>query len=113
MSSSYLFAYGTLKDPDTQRKLFGDTFDMIPARLEGWALYQSSEDDYLFIKPDLDSFVEGELFKLDNPTLAIADEWEEVPYYQREIARVITNDDRMLETWVYTRRDGKGNKVGS
>lgn len=103
----YLFTYGTLRDQDVQQLLFGFSCPPQPARLPGWAVY-ADDNGYLFIKPDPAGSVGGGIIEVDNLTLTIADQWEEVPRYRREKVVVELDDGADLEAWAYTRCDGEG-----
>lgn len=108
MGEHLLFVYGTLRDPRVQRALFGRAPEASPADLDGWALYCSAADGYLFIKPNPAGMVRGEMLRLPAQDLAIADYWEETPtLYAREVVVIRTSlgDTR---AWTYTRRRGDG-----
>jgi hypothetical protein len=100
-----LFVYGTLLDPEVQRALFDRDIPGDPAILEGWAVYRSRTDGFLFIKPSGSDRASGLVLLLSPDELRIADAWEDVPLYQRERVTVAAGD-----VWTYTRRDGDGIK---
>lgn len=104
----WLFTYGTLRDPEIQQILFGGHRPSEMARLSGWLLCASDEDGYLFIRPEPTTTVIGAVIELDATMLAIADQWEEVPRYQREKVQVQNADGTCREAWAYTQRNGHG-----
>ncbi len=107
-AKEWLFSYGTLQDPEMQRILFGYTCEGRNATLSGWSLFASDEDGYLFIGPDPAGQVAGCVIAVDASARGAADQWEEVPYYEREKVTVTLHDGREMEAWTYTRRVGKG-----
>ena len=76
--------------------------------MKGWALFASGEDGYLFIKPDLNGFVNGSVLELSETDLQIADRWEDVPFYEREKAEIHLEDGPEMQAWIYSRRQGIG-----
>jgi len=102
-----LFVYGTLCDPRIQQALFGRQISGDSATLSGWAVYCSDADGFLFIKPNADGTVAGAIISLDERELEIADAWEDVPLYQREIVSVMSEAGD-CEAWAYTRRETPG-----
>lgn len=104
-----LFCYGTLQLPVVQRSLFASQIDSTPARLRGWRL-QAGFDGYLFIRPAPQHGIYGQLLWLTPAQLARADEWEDVPYYQRERV-IVSTIGKTLPAWVYTRRHANGRPV--
>jgi gamma-glutamylcyclotransferase (GGCT)/AIG2-like uncharacterized protein YtfP len=95
----YLFSYGTLQEKKIQEGLFGEQIPMIDGRLEGYVLRLGS-DGYYNLEPSVDSSVEGKLLKLDERQILCADQWEEVPVYEREIKHIAIRDG-MVEGWVF------------
>ena len=108
MKKEWIFSYGTLQDPDIQKELFGGICPKTRARLSGWALYVSLESGYLFIKPEPSGSVKGFILEVDSHGLHSADQWEEVPIYQREKVWVTLDDATSRQVWTYTRRDTEG-----
>ena len=102
-----LFSYGTLQDQEIQKALFGFCCTYKNAQLTGWSLY-SSEEGYLFIKPDPTGTVSGRVLEIDTAALSMADRWEDVPLYMREKVVVTVEDGTRQEVWAYTRRDAEG-----
>jgi gamma-glutamylcyclotransferase (GGCT)/AIG2-like uncharacterized protein YtfP len=74
-----LFAYGTLRDAEYQRALFGRALPMRPATLPDWAAVVA-ENGYLSIVRAPGEHVDGDLIALDDDALALADAWEDVDY---------------------------------
>lgn len=104
----WLFTYGTLRDPEIQQILFGHRCPAEAARLPGWLLCASDADGYLFIRPEPTATVVGAVIELDATMLAITDQWEEVPRYQKEKVQVVNADGTSREAWAYTQRHGGG-----
>ena len=95
----YLFSYGTLQEKYIQEGLFGNQIPMINGRLEGYAL-RLGEDGYYNLEPALKHCVEGKLLKLDDVQILCADQWEEVPVYERALKQIVTQDG-LVEGWVF------------
>lgn len=104
----WLFSYGTLLDPEVQKIIFGYCCSTREALLAGWAVYASSDDGYLFIKPAKHGIVTGRILRVDTAALRSADLWEEVPLYRREKVLVTVDDGTGVEAWTYTRRTAAG-----
>jgi gamma-glutamylcyclotransferase (GGCT)/AIG2-like uncharacterized protein YtfP len=104
-----LFVYGTLCDAQVQRALFNRELPSESAMLEGWAVYRSTSDGFLFIKPSHSDMVVGQVLLLTPDELDIADAWEDVPLYLRERVSVISGGVAMT-AWTYTRRADTGTK---
>ena len=96
-----VFAYGTLRDAEYQRELFGHELPMQPATLADW-MPVVAEGGYFTIVPAGGETVSGDLLELNERDLAIADGWEEVPHYVRSIVEVIAGG-APVEAWVYVR----------
>lgn len=110
MKKQWLFTYGTFQDPEIQKILFGDTRITKQATLQEWALFASDDDGYLFIKPDSKGSVKGSVMELDETDLQIADRWEDVPFYEREKVDIQLEDDSVIRSWTYTRRQATGKR---
>ncbi len=104
--SAAVFCYGTLLLPRYQRRLFGRKFTASPAVLRGWRL-RMGYDGYRFIQPSPHQSVRGSLLWLTPEQLQAADNWEDVPYYQRESV-CLRSRNKAITVWIYTRRKGKG-----
>jgi len=74
-----LFVYGTLRDAEYQRALFGCEVPTHPATLPGW-LAVVAETGYFTIVATPGETVNGDLITLDDEQLALADAWEDVDY---------------------------------
>ena len=104
-----VFCYGTLLLPALQKKLFGQHIHPRPATLVGWQRLLSP-DGYWFITPHSTARVKGSILWLTASQLAICDDWEDVPYYQRECVRVKRGYTR-ITVFAYTRRGAKGKRL--
>ncbi|MGJ8677340.1 MAG: gamma-glutamylcyclotransferase family protein [Akkermansiaceae bacterium] len=108
-----LFVYGTLRDAAVQRVLFGEIVHSRPAILRGWGIKQGN-GGYLFIRPEIDGVIQGEILSMTEKQLERADQWEEVPLYLREKVSVnlVVTDPNVAsypeDVWVYSRRDAEG-----
>ncbi|MEW9123671.1 MAG: gamma-glutamylcyclotransferase family protein [Thermotaleaceae bacterium] len=107
-----LFSYGTLQDPDIQKILFDHQLIMQRATLKDWRLY-CRETGYLFIRPEKGFSVEGFILTVTEDELWIADQWEEVPKYDRVMLPSILTDGNICEVWAYIQPHGKGKPVSS
>ena len=74
-----LFAYGTLRDAEYQRALFGCDVPTRAATLPGW-LAVVAETGYFTIVRVPGETVSGDIVTLDHAQLALADAWEGVEY---------------------------------
>ncbi len=74
-----LFVYGTLRDREYQRELFGHEVPMRPATLDGW-LAVVAETGYFTILRAPGETVAGDIITLDEQQLTLADAWEDVDY---------------------------------
>jgi gamma-glutamylcyclotransferase (GGCT)/AIG2-like uncharacterized protein YtfP len=97
-----LFAYGTLRDPEYQRELFGHELRMRAATLPNW-MPVVAESGYLTVVPREGVDVDGDLLELDGDDMAIADGWEEVPHYTRMIVEVRAAGGSPVSAWLYVR----------
>jgi hypothetical protein len=95
-----LFAYGTLSDPEIRAVLFGCEVDHGSSHLLGHRIM--SKGGFFLVAPSASHRVCGELLFLSADQLSIADLWEEVPLYTREIRSVIFRS-RPHPAWVYSR----------
>lgn len=97
-----MFVYGTLKDEEVCRLLFNENVIGEEAVLQGYSLRKTS--DFLFITPHPGGVVLGNIIRLTDDQLLIADQWEEVPYYTRKRVQVLVAT-MFVSVWTYT-RDG-------
>ena len=114
MNELALFVYGTLADPAVQESLFGRRVESRAATLRGWAVVVDS-DGFFALRPAKEAEVCGELLPLTQGELWHADQWEEVPFYVREVLEVDTGDGHREKAWVYVRpgADGPRAKPGT
>ena len=94
-----LFAYGTLCNQNVQKILFGRTLPGRDYVLHGYTVCPCN-DGFFTIKALSGSCVTGKILELTDDDLAIADEWELVPLYERIRLRSDSG-----ETWTYIRSD--------
>jgi gamma-glutamylcyclotransferase (GGCT)/AIG2-like uncharacterized protein YtfP len=97
-----VFAYGTLRDREYQRALFGRELQMLPARLNDW-MTVVAEGGFLSIVPTPGGWVDGDLLVVDDTTLAIADAGEEIPLYERVRLETEVAVGGAVTAWVYVR----------
>lgn len=102
-----LFAYGTLRDPDFQRELFGRTLPIEPARLADFIVL-STGGGYLAAVPRAGESVEGSLLTLDSTAYAVADAWEDLTVYARVETVAVCADERRVPCCVYVRPGASG-----
>ncbi len=101
-----VFCYGTLQIPALQKTLFGQRLHAQPATLYGWQRL-ISPDGYWFITPKSSASTKGKILWLSESQLATCDDWEDVPYYERECVRAKRGPARTT-AYAYTRRGAKG-----
>jgi gamma-glutamylcyclotransferase (GGCT)/AIG2-like uncharacterized protein YtfP len=97
-----LFAYGTLRSTAYQRALFDRDYPTRPATLAGWRVVVA-EGGYFTVTPERRAIARGVLVELDAAALAIADEWEDVPTYERIRVRAHDVDRGPVDAWLYVR----------
>jgi gamma-glutamylcyclotransferase (GGCT)/AIG2-like uncharacterized protein YtfP len=105
-----LFAYGTLRDPEYQRELFGAEFALEPARVCGFSV-RGSAGGYLAAAADPGGVIEGALVHLDAAALTIADAWEDLSVYARAAAEAQLADGRRVPCFLYVRPGWTGAPV--
>lgn len=100
MRKEKLFTYGTLRDGDIGRALFGGKPERIPDRLEGYsktvALIQGMS--YPNIAPTSGAAVEGDVVEIDDDTLRRVDGYESGTYARRRVRL-----ESGTNAWVYIR----------
>jgi len=97
-----LFVYGTLRDEEYQRALFGRALPMRPATLPDWATVLA-ENGYLTVIRAPGERVNGDLIALDDDALALADAWEDVPSYERLPIEARDGAGAAVPAFVYVR----------
>ncbi|WKY48060.1 gamma-glutamylcyclotransferase family protein [Eubacteriaceae bacterium ES3] len=96
-----LFSYGTLRDEYVQKKIFGKK---IPSKSGKLSDYQVKMDaDGFFNLVPGNQCVYGRVLQLTSEELLRADQWEEVPVYEREKIQV-EMDGESVEAWFYERK---------
>ena len=106
-----VFCYGTLLLPALQKTLFGKRIRAQSATLYGWQRL-ISPDGYWFVTPKSSASTKGKILWLSESQLATCDDWEDVPYYERECVRVKRGHTR-ITTYVYTRRGAKSKPLAT
>lgn len=93
-----LFVYGTLKDPEVQKRVFGRTTEGIPDALEGYEKSQLVIEGETFpaLVPKEGSIVDGLVLEVNPDELAKIDEYETAAYVREKV-----NLKSGAETWVY------------
>jgi gamma-glutamylcyclotransferase (GGCT)/AIG2-like uncharacterized protein YtfP len=100
-----LFSYGTFKDINVQRSIFGREVCCKPACLEGYNICADKDGYYYLIESeDKENKVYGLVLELSQRELWLADQWEEVPVYEREKLKVQTSNG-IENAWVYFKND--------
>jgi gamma-glutamylcyclotransferase (GGCT)/AIG2-like uncharacterized protein YtfP len=79
-----LFVYGTLRDGEYQRALFGCEVPARPATLAGWLAVVAESGYFTIVRAPAET-VSGDLLTLDDEQLALADAWEDVDYERLRI----------------------------
>jgi gamma-glutamylcyclotransferase (GGCT)/AIG2-like uncharacterized protein YtfP len=96
-----VFVYGTLRDAEYQRELFGCKVPTRPATLPGW-LAVVAENGYFTIVRAPEESVNGDLITLDDEQLALADAWEDVNYARLRVEAHGTTG--VIPAFVYVRQ---------
>lgn len=96
-----LFVYGTLKDAEVQKQVFGRVAGGVRDALEG---YKKSEiiidgETYPVIAPDGGSVVEGMVIEISQEELKLTDEYETSAYKRIEVSLV-----SRTRAWVYVKK---------
>ncbi|MBH1941277.1 gamma-glutamylcyclotransferase [Mobilitalea sibirica] len=82
-----IFIYGTLKDREFQRYLFGKELEMVNATLDNYKIY-SDLDGYYYIENSKGNSINGKIIEVTDKELEIIEAWEEVPMYIRKECKV-------------------------
>jgi gamma-glutamylcyclotransferase (GGCT)/AIG2-like uncharacterized protein YtfP len=103
-----LFAYGTLCDPDYVRALFGRSFSMQPASVDGYVVVRA-DGGYLGAIPRAGGTVRGVVVALDARAYAVADEWEDLTVYERRTVEArLEGSSGVQRCFIYVRPDAAG-----
>ena len=100
-----LFVYGTLKDKELFERITGHDASYKPAILYGYL-----QISHMIIqKAEKSDFVSGILIEnISNSDLEYLDHYEALnKLYLRKKVEVITNDNKMVVSWVYIPIDSK------
>lgn len=100
-----LFVYGTLVDPDVQRRVAGRTFASIPAVLEGYRRIEE-RGHYAFIETCADDRVDGTLLlDVDATALGRFDDYEDEGhlYHRHPVTVLVDGNHRTAEAYVGNR----------
>ncbi len=102
-----LFAYGTLRDPDYQRELFGRTYQMHRARVADYIVL-STPTGYLAAAPRPGSAIDGAIVEIDAFGWEIADAWEDRSVYDRIDVQAYRPDGQIIACLMYVQIGGDG-----
>jgi len=93
-----LFVYGTLKNPEIQKYVFGRIADMKPANLEGYkkSIIKISRNSYPIIIPYKKSSVKGFVISVSKKEIKLIDTYETNAYRRK---KVMLKDG--ILAWVY------------
>lgn len=102
-----LFSYGTLRDPDVQRAVFGHTVDAVPDALAGYRLVSvrvrnwdgaaiSGGDKQLTLVPGEGEPISGAVLSITEDELRLTDSYEPAEYKRTRVRLCSGN-----EAWVY------------
>lgn len=108
MANPWLFAYGTLSDPQYIQLLLRRLPEYTAAQLPGYGLFVHPANGYLFIREQQGSTVQGSLFRVSWRELELIDCWEDVPLYERELRQFKTEGGAWIEAFVYTQKHTEG-----
>jgi len=109
-NSQLLFVYGTLKDSEYRRALFGVELPYTDAVLVNFQLLSSG--GFFFVVPCPQSDVMGLILELTQEQILLVDQWEEVPMYTRSLTSVSCNGQN-VNVWIYTRYGIEGEPADS
>lgn len=108
-----VFVYGTLQQGCSNHHILAQARFLGPAHSrEEYALYV----DYFpkVVRQERVSVIHGELYLVDDYTLALLDDFEDHPFlYRRELIPVITDDGSETQAWIYFHPDASGQLVAS
>ena len=117
----YLFVYGTLRKSPSPRaasahsRFLSDAIYCGTASIAGYLYSLGNYPAFVFDENSL-SLVKGEIYQIDEKTMAILDEYEEIDpqnpnsEYQRLQIEILTDQGQALSVWVYVmnqKSDGK------
>ncbi len=93
-----LFVYGTLKEHDVQRNVFGRVASSVPDSLEGFrmSLIAQGGATYPIILPEADGVIDGLVLEVTTEELALIDRYETEDYKRVRVTLVSGT-----EAWVY------------
>jgi gamma-glutamylcyclotransferase (GGCT)/AIG2-like uncharacterized protein YtfP len=95
-----LFAYGTLLEAKTQRRVFGRVVERVPARLIGWRVVPRLVlGRYPGVVPEAGVTTTGAMLKINSAELARADAYEGTLYVRRRVA--VRDGPRVVRCWMY------------
>ncbi len=105
-----LFAYGTLRDAEFLRELFGRTFSMQAARVRDFIVVRTATG-YLAATPRTGSIVEGCIVAVDATVYPLADAWEDLTVYDRIAIDADLRDGTTRRCWMYVQPGAQGPAV--
>ena len=110
MNPPPLFAYGTLRDAEYQRELFGRDFPMRRARVTGYVVV-STPGGYLAAAARAGAHIDGALVELDAAAYAVADAWEDLTVYERIQTEARGDDGPSQPCFLYIVPGARGEPV--
>lgn len=108
----YLFVYGTLRKtfsphaPSAHHRFLADAIFCGKASIKGH-LYSLGNYPAFVLDENSPTLVKGEIYQINERTLTILDEYEEIDSqnpnseYQRRKLDIVTDHDQALSVWVY------------
>ncbi len=109
-----VFVYGTLKKSyQNHHHIKHSEFIGSGRTIEKYGMYQK---DYPFVvKNEAVSFIYGEIYSVDDSTLALLDHLERHPewYYREKVNVVHSGDARIIPVWLYFNSTPEGTIVES
>ena len=95
-----LFTYGTLQDPEVQKKVFGRTAKGLPDALSDYAksTIEINGNTYLLVIPAPGEKVQGLIIEVEDDELEKIDDYETKAYRREEIAL-----ESGIFAWVYVK----------
>lgn len=107
LDEEFIFSYGTLRDPEVQKKIIGRTITGKADLLKGFSksTIQLSGKAYPIIAADQKGIIKGMILRVTSEELKKIDKYETTAYRR---AKVILESGK--EAWVYQKREKKKTK---
>ena len=102
--SKKLFVYGTLQDPEVQKKVIGRIVNSSPAKLSGFikseVVINNNTYPIIIKNPESSETISGLVLEIEPEDIKHLDEYETDAYKREKVA--LENDE---EVWVYLKKN--------